>query len=337
MTLTMIRLLQLFAAVAAILSGCAYYVAVPSPRQIDQNTTKIALESLTLPETQFLTVSKNGEPAIVWGELKLPQSRAERVPAVVLAHGCGGLPPAPTGWADELNRMGFATFILDSFGGRGIRNTCAGRERINLGSRVNDAYRALELLARHPRVAGDRIALMGFSQGGGVTLLARQTRLQQLWMQTAHEFATYVAFYPATCNRRFVGEEQVSERPLRIFHGTADDWTPIGPCREYVDRMQRIGKNVAMFEYPDAHHAFDNPNLPPTSFRPQVLNARGCLFTEQPDGRFTAVHKDTGARANPNAPCVARGATVGFNARAREKAIQDVKLFLDSVFKTNPS
>jgi dienelactone hydrolase len=321
---------------ATILSGCSY-VYVPAPRQIDENTTKIALESLTLPETQFLTVSKNGEPAIVWAELRLPRGGVDRVPAVVLAHGCGGLPPVPTGRADELNRMGFATFVLDSFGGRGIRQTCTGRERINLGSRVIDAYRALEFLARHPRIASDRIALMGFSQGGGVTLLARQTRLQQLWMLGAREFTAYLAFYPAACNRRFLDEEQVSERPLRIFHGTADDWTPIGPCREYVDRMQRIGKNVALFEYPEAHHAFDNPNLPPTRFRPQVLNSRGCLFTEQPDGRFIAAHKDTGGRASPQAPCVTRGATVGFNARAREKALQDVKLFLDSVFKMSPA
>lgn len=129
----------------------------------------------------------------------------------------------------------------------------------------------------------------------------------------------------------------MSERPLRILHGTADDWTPIGPCREYVDRMQRIGKNVAIFEYPDAYHAFTNPNLPPTSPRPQGLNSRGCLFTEEPDGRFTAVHKDTGMRANPNAPCVTRGATVGHNPAARQKAIQDVKLFLDSVFKMSPA
>jgi dienelactone hydrolase len=321
---------------ALILSGCAN-VYVPPPRQIDATTTKIALESLTFPERQFLTPSKFGDPAVIWAELRLPRGGAERVPAVVLAHGCGGLSPTPSGWGAEFLRAGYAIFVVDSFGGRGIQNTCAGRERINMGSRVADAYRALEFLARHPRVDPERIAFVGFSQGGGVALLARQTRLQRLWLKDANDFAAYVAFYPAVCNRRFVDEERVSERPLRILHGAADDWTPIGPCREYADRMQRMGKNVTLFEYPDAHHGFDNPNLPPTSFRPQVLNARACLFTEQPDGRFTAVHKDTGARASPDSPCVTRGATIGYNARAREKSVQDVKLFLATVFKTNPS
>ena len=279
-------------------------------------------------------MSTGGESAITWGELRLPRGGADRVPAVVLAHGCSGLAPTPTGWGNELNRSGYATFVLDSFGGRGIRETCTGRERINLGSRVVDAYRALELLARHPRIDPERIAFMGFSQGGGVALLARQTRLQQLWLQSAHEFTAYVALYPALCNRRFIGEEQVSERPLRILHGAADDWTPIGPCRDYVDRMQRMGKNVALFEYPDAHHAFDIPNLAPASFRANVLNASGCAFVERPDGRFTAFHRSSGARVTPDSPCITRGATVGHNPAARQKAIQDVTTFLEAVFKS---
>ena len=53
-----------------------------------------------------------------------------------------------------------------------------------------------DFLASHPRVDPSKIALMGFSQGGGVTLLARHARFQRLWMAAGRSFAAYLAFYP---------------------------------------------------------------------------------------------------------------------------------------------
>jgi len=55
----------------------------------------------------------------------------------------------------------------------------------------------------------------------------------------------HIAFYPG-CQRRLLGEEDVSDRPIRIFNGEADDWTPIRPCREYVERLRRSGKDAAL-------------------------------------------------------------------------------------------
>jgi dienelactone hydrolase len=80
-------------------------------------------------------MSKAGEAAAVWGELCLPRNKEGRVPAIVLAHGCGGLGPNMQPWADELIRVGFAALIVDSYGGRKLKETCTGKQRINLGSR----------------------------------------------------------------------------------------------------------------------------------------------------------------------------------------------------------
>ena len=48
------------------------------------------------------------------------------VPAVVLMHGCSGIGASVRGWERELRAWGYATFVVDSFRGRGLREVCVG-------------------------------------------------------------------------------------------------------------------------------------------------------------------------------------------------------------------
>lgn len=296
----------------------------------------VHFQSLTLPTSRILVLAKEGAPTVVSGDLQLPGEGTGRVPAVILLHGREGVTAKTHEWAGELNRTGFASFVLDSFTGRAIQvsELRTGRSQINLGSRVIDAFRALELLATHPRIDPSRIALTGFSHGGGVVIWARQIRFQKLWMERDRQFAVFLAFYPSACNMRFLNEAEVSNGPLRIFTGTADDQTVIEPCREFVERMRNAGKDVAMFEYPGAYHGFDSRDLPGHVFQPAVTSGRNCMFVERSEGSFAVFHRDTGKPANPKDPCVSRGITLGYNLRAHGQSIEDVKTFLHAAFKT---
>jgi hypothetical protein len=74
--------------------------------------------SLTLTDEQFLQGdTANSVVVTLTGQLRFP-SWNERLPAVVLLHGSYGV-KSTTGirWVDFLNRMGIATFRLDSFAG----------------------------------------------------------------------------------------------------------------------------------------------------------------------------------------------------------------------------
>src|SRR5262245_4412580 len=75
----------------------------------------LPVQSTTLTGEQFLTGAKDGKPVILAGELRLPKPGLDKVPAVILVHGSGGLSAAPDAWARELNSIGVAAFILDSF------------------------------------------------------------------------------------------------------------------------------------------------------------------------------------------------------------------------------
>jgi dienelactone hydrolase len=293
---------------------------------------RLRFESMTLSEPQFLTGAKEGQPVVIWGDLYLPAQRDERFPGVILVHGSGGVGTHEKRWANELTGTGVAVFILDSFSGRGIDETAVDQSQLSLGAMIVDAYRALERLAAHPQVDPGRIAVMGFSRGGYVSLYASLIRFQRLHAPAHAEFAAYLAFYPF-CNASFLEDEQVSDRPIRIFHGAADDYTPIGPCREYAERLRRTGRDVQLIEYPGARHAFDNPRRVPTLYLPLLVNPSRCFFVEQTPG--VVVHRDSGRPVDFKDACFSRGATLGYDAGADADATRSVKALLTSVFKLN--
>jgi len=132
-------------------------------------------------------------------------------------------------------------FILDCFTGRHVGEGLVSESRVDFMTMLVDAYKALEILANHPRIDPSRIALMGFSRGGRVALYASLKRFQHIYGPAGLEFAAYIPFYPA-CWTTYIEDEQVSEGPIRIFHGTADDWAPIEPCRNMLCGSANMGK-----------------------------------------------------------------------------------------------
>ena len=52
------------------------------------------VETITLKSQQFLIGDKTGNPAILAGELRIPKPGTDKLPAVILVHGSGGIGPA---------------------------------------------------------------------------------------------------------------------------------------------------------------------------------------------------------------------------------------------------
>ncbi len=326
-------LLSAFAAVllmvmVAGLTGSA--TVTPMETLAQGQTGRIGFRSVTLTPKQFLTGVKDGKPALIWGYLRLPPARTGRLPVVILVHSSGGVAPHQFRWADELNRIGVATFVLDSYSGRGILQTSTDQSQIHSTAMIVDVYRALELLSTHPRIDPTRIALMGFSKGAIVSLYGSLTRFRRMHGPEGLEFAAYLPFYPL-CNYTYIDEEQVSNRPIRIFHGAADDFTPVASCQEYAQKLRQAGKDVGIIVYPNAHHGFDNPRLSAERFLPRAQNPADCFWVEQPGGEL--VNPDSGQPLDYNDPCWTRGATIGHDPVAFRQAIQAVKAFLKATFR----
>ncbi len=292
----------------------------------------LEFDSLSFPGAlwdPFMPPTSEGDPVTIGGLLTIPATDSP-VPAVIITHGCGGiLASTASSWTLMLSEAGIATLVVNSFGGRGITEICSGRETVNLASMLYDVYRAEELLQTNPYIDGSKIATMGFSFGGRTALWVAMERFQELYDGPADGFAGYLAFYPASCYLRLEGEEQVRGGPIRIFHGTADDWLPVDQCRAYIERIREAGVDAYLYEYPDAHHAFDDISLMPMLRNPSALSPRNCEFIEI-DGEI--IDPQTGEIGSTKAPCVEAGVSAEYDRSAHEQSQQDVLRLLEEIF-----
>src|SRR6266513_1572993 len=112
------------AGVIVVLAWAQSAAADPSLKDLAARTELRPIETLTLTDQQFLTGDKNGKATFIAGELRFPQGVSSgRLPAVVLLHGSGGPSGGHELWARYFNEMGVASFLIDSFSGRGLTGT----------------------------------------------------------------------------------------------------------------------------------------------------------------------------------------------------------------------
>ena len=316
-------------AAAAVVCGVSVSFA-QAPPNVVQRVELHPIRSVTLSDSQFLKGDETGgSPVTVAGQLRIPRGEG-RVPVVFLIHGSSGVGANIDVWSDQFAEMGVATFVLDGFTGRGLTSVSANQALLGRLNLIVDAYRGLEILAKHPRVDTSRIVLMGFSRGGQATLYSSLTRFNRMWNKSGIQFTAHVPFYP-DCSTTYV-DDTVIDRPIRIFHGAADDYTPVATCRAFVERLRKAGRDVQLTEYPDAAHTFDNPlgNQPP-AVNPNSQSVRRCSIREEPVGQLiNAVTKQPFAYTDP---CVERGPHTGYSPAAARAAHQAVGELLKSIFK----
>jgi dienelactone hydrolase len=193
------------------------------------------------------------------GYLRQTNSRSPS-PAVVLLHSCNGnWRRLDERWGKRIASWGYVTLTVDSFGPRGIVDTCDSGSPIDLAS---DAYRALRFLVQQPFVDAARVVALGFSQGGWLALTSVERGAVE--RASPNKFRAAIAFYPP-CG----GFKDDMTVPTLILVGELDDWTPATECRNMVDgrdswgisRQKGRGVPITLVVYPGAYHAFDAPGV----------------------------------------------------------------------------
>ena len=291
----------------------------------------IPIQTLTLSDEQFLKGDAYGRPTTIAGVLRVAQGSG-RLPLVVLVPGSGGINASADVWDRQFESMGISTFVMDSFAGRGIVSTVVDQSQLGRLNMILDLYRSLTVLAAHPRVDPNRIAVMGFSRGGQATLYASLKRFHKMWNPGGVDPAVYIALYPP-CITTYVGDTDVSDHPIRMFHGISDDYVEIGPCRGYFARLEATANDIQMTEFPDTWHAYDSPSLPPTPTVVRNGQTTHCVLKEEPVG--TIINAATQKPFNNADECVGRNPHVAYSASSTHATELAIKTLLKAVFKLN--
>jgi dienelactone hydrolase len=311
------------------LSATVAFAQGADNRSVPARTEIHAFPSLTITDTQFLSGDANGKAVTLTGTLSIAQGTG-KLPVAILMHGSGGIGPNIPPWVQALNANGISTFTIDGFTGRGL--TGVGDNQILLG-RLNftlDMYKAMEVLAKHPRVDASRIALIGFSRGGQGVLFASLDRFQKQWNKSGAAIAAYLPFYP-DCGTSYRDDTGTTGGPIRIHHGEPDDYNPLRSCLTYVDRLKSAGRDVTITAYPDAEHGFDSPLAPPKVVSKDNQSVRDCAIKEADGG--VLINASTNQPFTYQDACVKLNPHVGGNAAATTAARAAVLDTLRDVFK----
>jgi dienelactone hydrolase len=282
--------------------------------------------------SDIITDLDSQEKQQVFGQLTTPVDSlnpTKKYPLIIGVAGSMGWRKHHLDYLKMYQEQGYGTFQLNSFKSRGITSTVGSQDEVTIAAVILDAYRALEELSKHPKINRDKVALTGWSLGGGVTLFAGWMPLKEAITDQV-SFAAHLAFYPPC----FINPENLSftKAPIHILIGQADDWTPAKPCVNLVEKLSDK-TNISITTYPDAHHGFDSEE--PVVWNEKGYSFKDCLFDLTADGDVlmnylrlpmsNSILQKVGFLF-----CVEKGVHVGGNLDARKKSLAFAKDFMNN-------
>jgi dienelactone hydrolase len=163
-----------------------------------------------------------------------------------------------TTWLPLLWQQGYATLRLDSFTARGhYGDICGNTEEVTGVERATDALAGAYVLAGRPDVRRDRIAVIGWSHGGGGAAFVTKDGPDR---RPAREKLASVGGKLVASIDVYGGCGTTPYRvvvPLLVLVGALDDWfSGDASCLELARANPTL---VTVQVYPGAYHGFDIP------------------------------------------------------------------------------
>jgi carboxymethylenebutenolidase len=193
---------------------------------------------------------KSGDET-VRGILYTPEGKGP-FPGIVVIHEFWGLNDWVKEEASKLAGEGYAALAIDLYRGK-VATTPEEAHEIMRGVPEDRAKRDLEaafqFLASQPNVKKDRIGAIGWCMGGGyaLDLALEEPKLAADVINYGH-----LATDPAALSK-------INAPILGLFGGLDRGITP-DDVKQFAGALNKMGKKIDVTIYPDAGHAFENPN-----------------------------------------------------------------------------
>ena len=187
----------------------------------------------------------------VQGMLYTPSAKGP-FPAIIVIHEWWGLNDWVKEQASKLADQGYVALAVDLYRGK-VATTQDEAHELMRGVPEDRAKQDLDAaftyLKSQNNVRGERIGAIGWCMGGGYAL---DVALQQ------------PALAADVINYGHLAVDQSSLKkinaPILGIFGGKDRGIPVEDVKKFQQTMQQLGKKIDIVIYPDAGHAFENPN-----------------------------------------------------------------------------
>jgi carboxymethylenebutenolidase len=173
-------------------------------------------------------------------------------PALIVIHEWWGLNDWVKEQASKLADQGYAALAIDLYHGKVASSPEEAHEMMRgvpEDRAARDLKAAFAYLASQQNVDKSKIGSIGWCMGGGYSL---QTALVNPELKATVINYGHLATEPETLKK-------INAAVLGIFGGQ-DRGITVDDVRKFESQLKSLGKKVDIHIYPDAGHAFENPN-----------------------------------------------------------------------------
>jgi carboxymethylenebutenolidase len=197
------------------------------------------------------TVSYKSGDETVQGVLYTPEGKGP-FPGLIVIHEYWGLNDWVKEQASRLSDQGYVALAIDLYRGK-VGTTPDEAHELMRGvpedRAARDLHAAFEFLKSQKNVKADRIGSIGWCMGGGFALDAA---LQEPTLSAAVINYGHLATDPGSI-------QKINASLLGLFGGQ-DRGIPPDDVKKFEQTLKHMGKKIDVVIYPDAGHAFENPN-----------------------------------------------------------------------------
>ena len=215
----------------------------------------IALALVTFSFSAFAatpkTVSYKSGDDTVQGILYTPEGKGP-FPGIVVIHEWWGLNDWVKEQASKLSDQGYVTLAVDLYRGKVAKTPDEAHELMRglpEDREKRDMQAAVQYIQSQPNVKKDDLGSIGWCMGGGVSL---DVALQEPTLKADVINYGHLATDPESTKK-------INAAILGLFGGQ-DRGIPPEDVKKFEQLLKQQGKKLEVVIYPDAGHAFENPN-----------------------------------------------------------------------------
>jgi carboxymethylenebutenolidase len=211
----------------------------------------VILFAITTFAADGKSVSYKSGDETVQGILYAPTGKGP-FPALIVIHEYWGLNDWVKEQASKFADQGYVALAVDLYRGKVATTPDMGHELMRglpEDRAKRDLHAAFEFLQAQPNVKKDRIGSIGWCMGGGLSL---DVALQEPTLAADSIHYGHLATDPEALKK-------INAPILGIF-GAKDRGISPEDVHKFEQALKQLGKKVEIKIYPDAGHAFENPN-----------------------------------------------------------------------------